>query len=438
MTQDLFPGDPTLRSTAQALDASDPLASFRAEFYHSDPQQCYLDGNSLGKLPLATMEAVSNFVTEEWGSQLVGGWSHWIDQPQVAGDLLATAILGAGPGQTLVCDTTSVNLYQLALAAIDALPGRSTVIIDSANFPTDRYILQGIAKARGLTLITLDTDGSGGPGALSLEVEDERITAADIAAYLSDDVALVILQAINYRSGARPELGAITAAVKKAGAYMLWDCSHAGGVIDLDFDGNGIDLAVGCTYKYGNSGPGSPAWLFVRSALQKKLQVPIQGWFAQGEQFEMGPDFEKASGIRGFQTATPSIVGIRAVETSYEMIARAGIGRIEAKAALGTQLMIALVDAWLAPFGVTLGTPWQPDHRGGHIIIRHPDAASIALALRKLVNVVPDYRQPDAIRLAISPLPTSYTEVWDGFDRLRGLLASGDYHGVEPESSRVT
>ncbi len=438
MTNDIFPGDPTLRSTAEAMDATDPLAPFRSEFHHGDPEQCYLDGNSLGKLPLATIESVANFVTQEWGSELVGGWSHWIDEAQVAGDLLARATLGAGPGQTLVCDTTSVNFYQLALAAIEALPERSTVIIDSANFPTDRYILEGIARARGLKLITLDTDGSGGPGSVRVQVQNERVTAEALAPYLDDSVALVTLQAINYRSGARPELKEITKAVKSVGAYMLWDCSHAGGAIDLDFDGNGIDLAVGCTYKYGNSGPGSPAWMFVRQSVQDQLRVPIQGWFAQEDQFVMGPYFEKAQGIRGFQTASPSIVGIRAVQASYEIIERAGIATIERKAALGTQLMIALVDAWLTPLGVTLGTPREADHRGGHIIIRHPDAEKIALALRKIANVIPDYRQPDAIRLAISPLPTSYQEVWDGFDRLRDLIASGDYHGVEPESSRVT
>lgn len=219
---------------------------------------------------------------------------------------------------------------------------------------------------------------------------------------------------------------------------MVWDCSHAGGAIDLDFDGNEIDLAVGCTYKYGNSGPGSPAWLFVRKALQAELHVPIQGWFAQRDQFVMGPWFEKSGDIRGFQVASPSIVGIRAVQCSYQMIERAGIRAIEAKAALGTQLMIALVDEWLTPLGFELGTPREPTHRGGHIIITHPDAAQIALALRKIKNVVPDYREPSAIRLAISPLATSYGEVWDGFDRLRDLVASGDYRSVTPDESRVT
>ncbi len=437
MTVEL-PGVATERSTAELLDGQDPLASFRSEFFHADPDQCYLDGNSLGKLPLATKESVASFVNDEWGTELVEGWAHWIDEAQVAGDLLAAATLGAGPGQTLVCDTTSVNFYQLAIAAIRSRPGRKTVIIDSANFPTDRYILEGIARDLGLTLITLDTDGQGGPGAVSVTVEHERVTAEVLAPYLTEDVALVTLQAINYRSGARSELAEIQAAVTDIGAHMLWDCSHAGGAIDLDFEGNKINLAVGCTYKYGNSGPGSPAWLFVRQELQDELQVPIRGWFAQGDQFAMGPWFEKAKGIRGFQIASPSIIGIRGVQASYEMIRRAGIAEIQKKAALGTQLMIELVDAWLAPRGFTLGTPREAAHRGGHIIVRHPEAATIALALRQMVNVVPDYRQPDAIRLAISPLPTSYTEVWDGFDRLRGLMESGAYREVGASESRVT
>ena len=438
MATPLITGDPTLRSTAEALDSADPLASFRERFHHADPDQCYLDGNSLGKLPLATIDGVNHFLTQEWGKELVGGWSQWIDQAQTAGDLLARATLGTGSGQTLVCDTTSVNFYQLAVAAIRSRPGRTKVIIDSANFPTDRYIIQGICDQMGLTLVTLDNDGTGGPGAVPVEVEHERLTAAVVKPHLDDDVALVTFQALNYRSGARSELAEISAAVKAAGALMLWDCSHAGGAIALDFDGNGIDLAVGCTYKYGNSGPGSPAWLFVRSELQKELNVPIQGWFAQRDQFVMGPWFEKATDMRAFQIASPSIIGIRAVEASYAMIEEAGIEAIEHKAAVGTELMIALVDAWLTPFGVTLHTPREAKHRGGHIIISHPEAAAIAHGLRELVNVVPDYREPNTIRLAISPLPTSYTEVWDGFDRLRGLLASGEYRNAAPPTSRVT
>lgn len=438
MSQVSLPGLATQRSTAELLDAADPLAKFKDEFYISDPKLCYLDGNSLGRLPKKTIEQVNSFLTSEWGDELVDGWSHWIDQAQLAGDLLARAALGTGAGQTLVCDTTSVNFYQLCVAAIQSKPGRKTVIIDSSNFPTDRYILSGIADQLGLKLVTLNNDGQGGPGAVDLESEFELITPELLEAYLSEDVALVTLQAIHYRSGSRPNLKALTDLVRSYGAHLLWDCSHAVGAIQLDFDKNGIDLAVGCTYKYGNSGPGSPAWLFVRRELQSQLRVPIQGWFAQEKQFEMGPFFEPAATMRKFQIASPSIIGIRGVEVAFEMIARASIAEIEKKAALGTELMIQLFDAWLKPLGFSLGTPRDWKSRGGHIIVIHPDAKQIAYALRKVSNVIPDYREPNSIRLAISPLPTSYTEVWDGFDRLRHLVSEETYKSVSMDGNRVT
>lgn len=420
------------------LDQYDPLRAFRNEFFISSPEICYLDGNSLGRLPKKTIEQVNSFLTEEWGSELVDGWSHWIDQAQTAGDLLAKAALGANPGQTLVCDTTSVNFYQLCVAAIKANPGRNKVIIDSANFPTDRYIMQGIANQFGLELITLNSDGMGGPGAVDIESENEEISIAALRPLLDTGVALLSLQAINYRSGVRQDIKGITALAKEFGIYVVWDCSHAIGSIELNFEDNGVELAVGCTYKYGNSGPGSPAWLYVKKSLQEKLQVPIQGWFAQDKQFEMGPYFEPNQHIRGFQIASPSIIGIRAVEVAFEMIGRATIQAIQQKAAQGTSLMIDLYDQWLAPLGFELATPRDSMKRGGHIIVRHPDAKQIAFALRKLKNVIPDYREPNAIRLGISPLPTSYLEVYDGFDRLRDLVESGDYKTVIPSGSRVT
>lgn len=420
------------------LDQYDPLRAFRNEFFISSPEICYLDGNSLGRLPKKTIEQVNSFLTEEWGSELVDGWSHWIDQAQTAGDLLAKAALGANPGQTLVCDTTSVNFYQLCVAAIKANPGRNKVIIDSANFPTDRYIMQGIANQFGLELITLNSDGMGGPGAVDIESENEEISIAALRPLLDTGVALLSLQAINYRSGVRQDIKGITALAKEFGIYVVWDCSHAIGSIELNFEDNGVELAVGCTYKYGNSGPGSPAWLYVKKSLQEKLQVPIQGWFAQDKQFEMGPYFEPNQHIRGFQIASPSIIGIRAVEVAFEMIGRATIQAIQQKAAQGTSLMIDLYDQWLATLGFELATPRDSMKRGGHIIVRHPDAKQIAFALRKLKNVIPDYREPNAIRLGISPLPTSYLEVYDGFDRLRDLVESGDYKTVIPSGSRVT
>ncbi len=420
------------------LDHQDPLKAFKSEFFITDPELCYLDGNSLGRLPKRTIERTQEFLTKEWGHELVDGWSHWIDQAQPAGDLLARAALGAGPGQTLVCDTTSVNLYQLCGAVIRSLPKRSKVIVDSANFPTDRYIVAGLAEQLGKEVITLDTDGSGGPGAIAIESQNEVISVEALRPLLSNDVALITLQAINYRSGAKQDIMGINALAEEFGIPVIWDCSHAVGSIELDFEKNGVELAVGCTYKYGNSGPGSPAWLFVAKHIQTKLRVPIQGWFAQEKQFEMGPFFEPAETIRRYQIASPSIIGIRAVEVAFEMIERAGIKNIQRKAEIGTKLMVDLHNQWLKPLGFDLGSPADPSKRGGHIILTHPDAKKIAAALRKLKKVIPDYREPNTLRLAISPLATSYLEVFEGFKRLRDLVESGDYKNFEDKGNRVT
>ena len=421
----------TDREYALELDRNDPLAHFKADFVVSDPQMCYLDGNSLGRMPIATVESINNFLTQEWGRELVTGWGHWIDEAQPTGDLLGASALGAGPGQVLICDTTSVNFYQLCLAAIAARPGRKTIVSDTANFPTDRYILDGIAKQLGLNLVLINNEDS----AIATH---ERITTEVLAPYLNDDVALVTLEVIQYRSGARSDIKSITDQVRAIGGLVVWDASHAVGAIEMNLDASGADLCVGCTYKYGNSGPGAPAWLYVSTRVQKELQVPIQGWFAQEAQFEMGPVFERAAGIRGFQIATPPIMGMRSVKSAFTMISQAGITEIAKKAAVGTDLMIDLFDAWLAPLGMELHTPRDSSQRGGHISIVHPDAAQICVALRKISNVIPDYRAPNTIRLAISPLPTSYVEVWDGFDRLRDLVASGRYKEIDESGSRVT
>ena len=421
----------TDRQFALDLDARDPLARFRSQFVISDPNICYLDGNSLGRLPLTTIDAVNAFMKDEWGPEVVTGWGHWVDEAQPTGDLIGRATLGAAAGQVLACDTTSVNFYQLALAAIHARPGRKTIITDAANFPTDRYILDGIAKQFGLKLVIIDNESAG-------SAEHERITPEILAPFLNDDVALVTLEVIQYRSGARNDIKSLTDLVRKHGAFMLWDASHAVGAIEMDFDKNGVDIAVGCTYKYGNSGPGAPAWLYVNKKVQAELQVPIQGWFSQGDQFAMGADFEKAQGIRGFQIASPSLIGLRCIKSAFTMIEEAGIGAISEKAAIGTEMMIQLYDAWLAELGFTLLTSRNPQERGGHISLGHPDAARICVALREFADVIPDYRTPNSIRLAIAPLPTSYVEVWDGFARIRDLVASRQYEKIETTDSRVT
>ena len=421
----------TDREYALELDKKDPLAHFKSQFVVGDPHMCYLDGNSLGRLPKATVTAINDFMTKEWGPEVVTGWSHWVDEAQPTGDLLGEAALGAAAGQVLVCDTTSVNFYQLCLAAIHARPGRKTIITDAANFPTDRYILDGIAQQFGLNLVIINNEDSA-------IAQHERITTEVLAPYLNDDVALVTLEVIQYRSGARTDIKSITDQVRAVGALVVWDASHAVGAIELNLDANGVDLCVGCTYKYGNSGPGSPAWLYVSKRVQSELQVPIQGWFAQDAQFEMGPVFERSQTIRGFQIASPSLMGIRCVQTAFSMIKEAGIDAIAHKAAVGTQMMIELYDAWLAPLGIELNTSRNAQERGGHISLVHPDAAQICIALRTISNVIPDYRTPNSIRLAISPLPTSYVEIWDGLDRMRDLVASGRYKEVQEGGSRVT
>jgi kynureninase len=433
----MFNGDATNRQTAVDLDKNDPLAKFKEQFVINDPELCYLDGNSLGRMPKATKQAVNEFL-DEWSNELVDGWNHWIDEAQPTGDLLGRAALGAASGQVLAVDTTSVNFFQLCSAAIMARPNRKKIIIDSSNFPTDRYILEGLARDRNLELITLNNDGMGGPNAQDIPNKKELITAEALEPFLSEDVALVTLQAIHYRSGSRPDIKAITDLCRKYGILVVWDCSHAIGAIELNLDANGVDLAVGCTYKYGNSGPGGTAWLYVNKKIQKELQVPIQGWFSQKDQFTMGPFFEPADDIRRFQIASPSIVGMRMIQASFKMIEEATIEAIEHKANVGTEMMIALFDAWLAPLGFELLTPRNPKQRGGHITIGHPDAKKIATAMRTEIKVIPDYRTPDSIRLAIAPPPTSYTEVWDGFARLKDLVESKRYLEIEDNGSRVT
>jgi kynureninase len=421
----------TDRKYALDLDSKDPLGKFRSEFVIEENEICYLDGNSLGRLPHKTIKAINDYLLNDWGAKVVEGWSEWIEEPFTTGDLLGRATLGAASDQVLVTDTTSVNFYQLAGAALAARPGRKTIIIDAANFPTDRYILQGYAKQQGLNLIVIDNEDP--------EIsEHERITPEILEKYMSEDVAFVSFEVIQYRAGARNNIRAITDLARKYGALTIWDCSHAIGAIDLQFDADGIDLAVGCTYKFGSAGPGAPGWLYVSKRIQNELQVPIQGWHAQEHQFEMGANFKKAPGLAGFQIATPSIIALRSVQTSFGIIEEAGIKNIEAKCATGTQMMIELFDAWLADLGFILNTPRDAMLRGGHVSLVHPEAKRIAFALRQFANVIPDYRAPNSVRLAISPLQNSYVEIWDGFQRLRDLVSTRQYEKISNTDSKVT
>ena len=413
------------------LDQNDPLSKYQSEFQISDKDLCYLDGNSLGRLPLRTIDKITLFLKEEWGKQLVEGWERWISEAQKSGDLLARNILGANTGEVLVCDTTSINFYQLCSAVVRANPTRNKIITDSANFPTDRYILEGIADQYGIELIIIDNENVNGQ-------EYERITADTLETYMSNSVSLVTFQVLQYRSGALNPIKEITELAESYGAMTIWDASHAAGSVRLDFKENNIDLAVGCTYKYLCAGPGSPAWLYVSKKQQNKLNVPIQGWFAQKDQFGMGPKFEKSPDIRGFQIASPSLLGIRCVNASIELIEEAGMSEIIKKAQKGTDLMIDLYDHWLADLGFKLMTSRNAKRRGGHISLMHKHAKKISLALRKFERVIVDYRIPDQIRIAISPLAMTYDEVYRGMKRIRESVIRKDYLKVDDSVSEVT
>ena len=394
----------------QALDAADPLARFRERFVPVEPGLVYLDGNSLGRPTKASIERVAA-ITEAWGTRLIRGWDDgWLELPLVVGDQLAAGVLGADAGTVVVTDSTTVNLYRLAVAALDARPGRRTVVIERSEFPTDRYVVEGLARERDLEIRWLDGDPV------------EGISTDAVAAAFGPDTALLILSAVNYRSATIVDIKAVTDAARAAGALVLWDLSHAAGSIPVDLASNGVDLAVGCTYKFLNGGPGAPAFMYVRGELQDELRPPIQGWFAQSEQFEMGPAFRPRRGIGGWLAGTPGIIGLTAAQAGIEVVAEAGIDAIRAKGIALTEYAIALVDAWLIPLDCTLGAPRDAARRGNQLSIRHRGARRLTRALKDR-NVIPDFRAPDSIRIGLSPLTTSFDDVHRGLAALRDLLA---------------
>ena len=278
------------RENALVLDAEDSLTHFRERFVIQDPNVCYLDGNSLGRLPKKTVETINDFLLNGWGTKVVDGWADWIDKAQTTGDLIGRAALGAAAGQVLAMDTTSVNFYRIIRAALSARPDRKTIITDEANFPTDRYILQGIAEELSLNLVVIPNDLT--EHKVGEKFSNELVTAEILEPYLNEDVAVVTLSVVAYRSGALHDVKGLTDLVRSYGALMVWDASHAVGAVDLQFDRDSVDLAVGCTYKYGNSGPGAPAWLYIRKEMQTEILMPIQGWFAQRNQFLLGSKFD--------------------------------------------------------------------------------------------------------------------------------------------------
>ena len=324
-----------------------------------------------------------------------------------------------------MCDSTTVNLYKLACAALDARPGRSVIVTDDDNFPTDRYVLEGIAAQRGCELRMIHTD------------LDQGIGADAVRAAVDERTALVSLSHVAYRSGALADMAAITGIVHEAGALALWDLCHSAGAVPVELDACGADLAVGCTYKYLNAGPGAPAFLYVRRDLQPGLRQPVWGWFGQQDQFDMGQGYDPVPGIGRFLTGTPQIIGTVAVQEGVRLLAEAGIDRLRAKAVALTGYLIGLADAWLAAYGVTVASPRQDERRGAHVTLAHPEAWRISQALIRR-GVIGDYRTPDRLRLGPVPVCTRFTDVWDALDILRQIMADQTYLDLPHTRSAVT
>ncbi|HUB03582.1 MAG TPA: kynureninase [Solirubrobacteraceae bacterium] len=393
------------RAVAELLDARDPLRAFRERFV-IDPDVVYLDGNSLGCLPRATVGRLERLVAQ-WGERGVRGWDEgWLDLPVTVGDRLGAAVLGAAPGQTVIGDSTTVCFYKLVCAALDARPGRTEIITDLDNFPTDRYVLEGVAGARGLRLTWLDGDPE----------------PDDVAARIGRDTALVTFSHVSYRSARIADMARVNAIISEAGALMLWDLSHSAGSIPISLDADHAPLAVGCTYKYLNGGPGAPAYIYVRHELQRELRQPIWGWLGRRDPFEMAQGYEPAHGMRAFLSGTPPVLALAAVDEGVRVVAEAGIDAIRAMGIALTEFAIDLADARLAECGVRVASPRDPSRRGAHVALAHPDARELCAALVER-GVIPDYRRPDVIRFGFSPLTTRFVDVWDGVDALRRLLS---------------
>jgi kynureninase len=353
-------------------------------------------------------------VREEWGGRLIRGWDEgWFELPETIGDDLARVLLGAAPGQTAIGDSTTVLLYKLIRAGADHQvrtdPRRTEIVIDRDNFPTDRYVVEGIAAERGLTVRWIDVDTSAGVG-----VDQVRDAVGPAT-------GVVVLSQVAYRSGHLADAAAITEVVHDAGGLVLWDLCHSAGAVPVELDAWGTDLAVGCSYKYLNGGPGAPAFAYVATRHQETLTQPIQGWMGAADPFLMGPGYRPAPGIRRFISGTPAVVGMLAIRDMVALVEEAGMDAVRAKSVDLTTYAIELSDAWLQPLGATIGSPRDAARRGGHVTVNHPNMRAVTAALWDR-DVLPDYRDPGGLRVGLSPLSTSFEEVRRGMEAVRATL----------------
>jgi kynureninase len=417
------------RDYALELDKRDKLASLRGQFVIADPDLIYLDGNSLGRLPKAALERAKQIVEREWGEDLIRGWNKgWWEAPRRVGDKIG-GLIGAAPGQVVVSDTTSVNLYKLTMAALSLRSERKRIVTDTMNFPSDLYILQGCVQSLG-NRHEIVRIGS----------REDGITP-DLAALesaINEDTALVTLSHVLFKSGYLYDMKRVTGMAHRKGALALWDLSHSVGVVPIALDECGVDLAIGCAYKYLNGGPGAPAFLYVNRSLQEKIVSPIWGWWGQNKPFDFDLDYEPAPGIRRFLAGTQPMLSLLTMETSLDVILQAGMTAIRAKSVLLTEYASFLTDSLLAPFGFSLGSPRDPAKRGSHISIRRADGYRINRALIEEMNVIPDFREPDNIRLGFAPLYTSFVEVWEGFDRIRRVMEEKRFEKYPAQKLTVT
>ena len=393
---------------ARELDAADPLAGFRQRFVGAETPLCYFDGNSLGRPLKVTGERLVDFVDQEWGGRLIRGWDEkWMELPFTVGDRLGRTALGAASGQTAIGDSTTVLLYKLMRAGVDAMqrrdPRRTEIVVDDDNFPTDRYVAEGIAAERGLDLRWIEVDRSSG------------VTADLLAGAVGPRTALVALSHVSYRSGFLADAETLTRITHDAGALMLWDLCHSVGSVPLALDEWGVDLAVGCTYKYLNGGPGSPAFAYVSERQLDDLTQPIQGWMGHADPFLMGPGYEPAKGVRRFLSGTPAILAMQPLSDMLDLLEEAGIEAVRRKSVALTEYAVAVADDLLAPHGVELASPHDPALRGGHVTFNHPRMREVTEILWDH-DVIPDFREPYGLRVGLSPLSTSFDEVRRGLE----------------------
>lgn len=413
---------------AQELDAQDALAGFRERFVIADPDLVYLDGNSLGRLPRATLALQQELVARQWGDRLIRGWGDaWMDLAARIGGKIAR-LVGAEADEVIVADSTSVNLFKLALAVLAARPERHKIVTDDLNFPSDLYVLQGMTGLlkRPLKLeVVPSPDGVHGPM--------EKLGRA-----ITPDTGLVTLSHVTFKSGYLYDMAAVTELAHQAGAPVLWDLSHSVGAVPIDLNGCGVDLAVGCTYKYLNGGPGAPAFLYVRRDLQAQLENPIAGWMGRRDAFGFDLTYEPAAGIGRFLTGTPPVLSLAAMEPGVDVVLEAGIEALRAKSVQQTEYLIGLWQELLAPLGFELNSPPKPDRRGSHVSLGHAEGWRIDQALIAEMNVLPDFRQPDNLRLGIAPLYTRFVDVWTAVSRLQAVVQERRYAAYGAARTVVT